>query len=659
MDSGVGSESKESSGLVRESSFASSLSPVVDETSIEDKAPKICGVCEKQFEFSDMYRCLSCCKSETDVNENSSMAAEDSNDMFCEFCIVGLHLRKKHEIIDYKGYQPAVCATHETLSRLFCKDCQVVFCSACIMNHSSHVFVNISEKSAETRKQVFHHLGDLETLLKPLKHQQDVTKRSFDEIKTFSDSFTSEKVTESLLTVCDRVIKDNASQWESLVSQPESLAKLEVSTKSSRDLETSRRLTENNENYTVRLRKLLQMSDGLSIEEFLALEKTVEKSVSDQNARVANHFYLGWSLDLEQVLRSSIKDVLKIIRTASIANVKFTDVDMKPVEVQKSNESLYWPPKNYVKPEAPPMVASDVCKLFNVVVNDKVVTFSVLSQMPEKKYFIKRYQCHHDDCSFVNILLWKHFVCFCDKQGRVDIFCLRSACFINCDMGLENCLQPLAFSRSSKGNWVFTVWNNGLSRIELVNNDSGHKICSMRCKEKPKIWETHGNVWVTVDSNDNLVYYNVVSDTRVTISNLHHGLSQIDGVSLEREVAVKLFDYKLGVSVEAQFNLDSSPVSFSVIKASRFKPVMAACEVMDSQNGCYYIVCNDVLYVGGTKEVPKKELIRIELADPSAISERKSSLSDSVERPSRWTCSYCCVINSASERRCRHCKRKK
>ena len=85
-----------------------------DDASIESNPETlVCSSCEEVVDQTEFYRCSSC--DNCDDSESSI-----SHVLYCDVCI-GPHIKKKHNVLDSKGYQPAVCEAHKTLCSSFCE----------------------------------------------------------------------------------------------------------------------------------------------------------------------------------------------------------------------------------------------------------------------------------------------------------------------------------------------------------------------------------------------------------------------------------------------------------------------------------------------------------------------------------------------------------
>ena len=131
-------------GTEADTSSKTDLEPPQSQTQGDnrDAGHSLCTSCSEGYDSEAMYRCKSC-----------QTVSETPEAFYCKICIVCLHLRKKHDIVDHNGYEPAVCEKHRNLSQHFCKTCVHVFCADCITDHSSHVFHGVEQEATELREK--------------------------------------------------------------------------------------------------------------------------------------------------------------------------------------------------------------------------------------------------------------------------------------------------------------------------------------------------------------------------------------------------------------------------------------------------------------------------------------------------------------------------
>ena len=133
-----------------------------DSLEFKDSENFKCNSCDRIFGKACMLGCKSCGN-----NEPSTSLDNRLRKLYCKICIVANHLRKKHEVVDDRGYVPAVCDEHDNICQYFCETCQKIFCAECIESHMTHNFQSLSQKAVEIRKSVFDLLNESEGLSKP------------------------------------------------------------------------------------------------------------------------------------------------------------------------------------------------------------------------------------------------------------------------------------------------------------------------------------------------------------------------------------------------------------------------------------------------------------------------------------------------------------
>ncbi|XP_075246144.1 uncharacterized protein LOC142339768 [Convolutriloba macropyga] len=138
----------------------SDVNPGTDETEVV-----ACSACGMENEDSTAYyRCNNC--------PNESEGGDSEVATYCDVCVAS-HVRKKHNVVDYRGYEPAICSNHKLISLWFCELCNVAICSYCLMYHKSHSVVMVTESAGAARKDIFLHLGVVETNTKKLNVVKD------------------------------------------------------------------------------------------------------------------------------------------------------------------------------------------------------------------------------------------------------------------------------------------------------------------------------------------------------------------------------------------------------------------------------------------------------------------------------------------------------
>ena len=550
-----------------------------------------CGVCNEEFQTSDLYRCVTC----HSTNDDQIKKVCDTSDgimlheFLCENCIVGPHLRRKHEIIDHKGYIPAVCNKHKNLSRLFCNDCKLVFCSSCIIAHKNHDFISVAEKGVQSRKQIFDYLSQLELVMKPVKHQEDVAKNSLEEITKFSDGFREENVSNSLCKFFTRAIENNDAEWCKIVSSQSEIGVTASSTDASK---VAHELAGDNERFVENLRSLFQKSDGVCVQSLLGMETTVKSSIEKQNARLRNHLFLEWSLNTEEIVKSSIRDLLARIKTPQLTSIVYKKVILNSQKVERVHSDIDWNKLSYDHSGLPGCIDSVASELLNVTYRPDSVEFSILIKLRNRQNLtIASYK--FNNCPVKKILKHDFYIAFFLSERSVCIYCLETKCITE-QLNLGRNLDPLAFQFGANESFFFITWNIESSRIEL-NYPEGHAF--LECESKPKLFETFHSISVLVYPNYDVVVYNWPLKTKVHISKLHHGLSQIDRVHLNGQ-SLELLDFRMGISLEGKIDFTLPNFSFCVTQVVDLKPQVFAINSIVFTEGKCYVIAEGNFYAG-------------------------------------------------------------
>ena len=255
-----------------------------DIASIESNPETIvCSSCEEVVDQTEFYRCSSCDNADSPI----------SDVLYCDLCI-SHHIRKKHGVLDSRGYRPAVCATHRALCSLFCETCQVVFCLKCIDIHCKHDFLAVSKKACEIRKEVFKYLEQFDQLSKPLAERRNDVDISLELKRGAFPDLGIENFSKSLCNNFERIVHENSSKWEELSRQPDVIHAI------------GDRVGSNITN----LRSMLTMSDGVFVSQFLNSKKSFDSSVQEQEHEIESHGYAKWCRTLDSIFKTCIDNVV-------------------------------------------------------------------------------------------------------------------------------------------------------------------------------------------------------------------------------------------------------------------------------------------------------------------------------------------------------------
>ena len=219
-----------------------------------------------------------------------------------------------------------------------------------------------------------------------------------DELNKFAEDFNPENVTDTLCAVFERVIRRHESEWKSLLGDTGFSEKLGVSAASEEILRKSKEMTEQNDGGTNTLRGLLQMSDGMSVQSFLALENFIEVSVLEQNAQINKHLYLHWNVDLEQVIRSLLNDVVGLISSAKIATGDYRFINFEVAEMKSLQYAFEW---NEITPKSADVSMNylyNFSQIYNITYEENSTSFSMICKLRNQKIYRNATYCFSNFC---------------------------------------------------------------------------------------------------------------------------------------------------------------------------------------------------------------------------------------------------------------------
>ena len=123
-----------------------------------------CGLCGESG--VNLYYCENC------PAESDECTNEVHREHLCDSCITA-HVKREHDVKTVKGQVPLICDTHKMLHTLYCKTCDVTYCSKCSKGHSKHELGDIEERATELKKEVFEILTEFELSEKPLRAKKE------------------------------------------------------------------------------------------------------------------------------------------------------------------------------------------------------------------------------------------------------------------------------------------------------------------------------------------------------------------------------------------------------------------------------------------------------------------------------------------------------
>ena len=294
-----------------------------DETSESENENSACNSCIETFPLTVMYRCKSC-PGDSSAAESSGIVASGDELVYCRLCIVGPHLRRNHEIVDSRGYKPAVCEEHRNLCLYYCETCLCVFCSDCTKGHSLHKFKALEEEASEVRKKIFEYLTSSEEQSKPLNHKEAVTQRYFKSRAEFRISLGENKLADTLCLKYEQEIRSNAKKWCKMLKD----VLHDDETQTVTLFEKLKSVNAESGVSCVKLKELLQTSEGNLVKQFIDAEASLKTSTGDQQKELKMHIHMEWTEELLVLVHNSINQALKTVKIPKIARVQMKELEI-------------------------------------------------------------------------------------------------------------------------------------------------------------------------------------------------------------------------------------------------------------------------------------------------------------------------------------------
>ena len=514
-----------------------------------------CSLSEQDFPETKFYRCLKCSE---DLVVPSSEYVNSPVMFLCEHCVV-IHLRKSHEVVDWKGYKPAFCQEHKNLASMFCETCQLVFCFNCIGPHCKHNYKPVSEKASAVRKEIFDFLNQFDQLSKPLATRKELfTKFSKRKDELFPNS-SAEKIIEELYGTCRSIISSNTTDWKKMMEQ-------KLSKKKAHDSLPS--ISKNAHVQITKLRSMLSMSDGVCVSEFLNSNAERHASIQEQKLELESIALVKCCGSLENLLQSALQTVVQ--------NFEIETIEKHPVStyglVLYSKNGVETGLRRSKKEIAGLYVNGD--NLLNVELNKsgllRFYTFAITIKLDEYSRYIRRLKVSSHEFSFTSavdavLLNDAHIACYFKKLSKIEIFHLGSKKMTE-SLPMWEGLEPVFFLGYIDDLFDFLLWDNGNRSFHLYNRDNFNVTCS----EKPTLIAHKETTIAFVELSNKLTIVDFVSGLKIEATPEHHGLSTINQVILHKDAKssavakitqLSLFDYcnKKGVlcslSVESLFSL--------------------------------------------------------------------------------------------------------
>ena len=531
-----------------------------------ENCESMCHGCEDLFGIETLYRCSTCATTET----SGPISQIPMN--FCDACILA-HLRRQHEIVDYRGYRPAVCGAHRKICETFCNKCLELLCLNCTMKHRMHDIQSIAEKAVEVRKAIFCLMDKIEGNSKGIKHREFIATESSKHREDLTESL-SDDITATLTKSYDRVIRENSRMWKKIMQKSDfsQMETVESSNKVSETCDRLQALIARTDESLSDLKNMLQMSDGQSVKCFLFKEREAESVNQSQSEEAAQHYYLGWELQFDEIIARSIRFALQRINCPIFKQCTFENLALSREKLSVSERNVTWETLGRTEYFGNLISAYDSnAELFDLVIGKADISFKVFKKTNnDVKSFVSCFEIEQ------YVIKLPHIHTICKTHEVLSLFGDERARFLNLKTGLklseqiklpENCsLVAVSFFNSLKG-YRFIQWD-ALNSLLSVISQNNKNLREQFCDRKPQSVE-HNSVdfLASIDERNNLKLYNTENGLSFEVSHLNHGLSRVDRIQKVGDNWL-LMDFKMRMILVCAVDLSAeNKISFSIKKA--------------------------------------------------------------------------------------------
>ena len=536
-----------------------------------EEGEPVCHSCSKTFDSDCLFRCKTCAMSMQLSNKNQTVK------LFCKMCIVVLHMRKNHEIIDHRGYEPAKCNKHENLCHYFCEDCQNILCADCIETHIGHKLQTISVKAREVRKEVFNYLYKNEEFSKPVNFRHAIIQDCFDTIPN-KDKLTEEKnLAKVLRTKCKKIISANAAEYSQIIAHNHLISTQSSSVISEEDLEKIRMAFTETSEKDVSLRTLLQLSDGNLIKKFQDSFKQLQIPEEDQENQFPKHIFLQKKISLDECIENAFETAMESFQIPQIEVINMQEIQLNAVknlitsgrEVHCRNLKISkltdTRSSNFLRFQKDP-------ELLNLTLSKNRNFFNLLSlehRVPSiETVVLKMGVVEH-------VFYHKGFLAIA-KLGAVFVFHLKEEEFVS-KIKLLHGQTPLALNVKNHGTFSCLTWSSKKLAVEFAKNKTSRPKVTLKMEQKPELVEHIEKTFALKDAENKVTIWHPFQPRRnshIELSRLHHGLCSIDKIKLVDDGLLFLFDYKRLLVVNFKFDITrKSSSNCSLEKVLKICPV--------------------------------------------------------------------------------------
>ena len=534
--------------------------PQNNATSEAENESSECYSCMEKFPFNVMYRCKSCpVNSEA---ESDKMMASSNEIFYCRLCIVGPHLRRNHEIVDSKGYNPAVCDEHRNLCLYYCETCLCVFCSDCTKSHSLHKFQPLEEKAPEVRGKIFAYITSSEEQSKPLKHKEAVTQSCFKKKAAFRNSFERNKLTDTLCSNYEQEIRSKTKKWCETLKD----VLHDDETQTVALFENLKSVNAESGESCVKLKELLQTSEGNLVKQFTDAEASLKFSAGDQKNELKMHIHMEWTEELHILIHNSINQALKSVKIPGIARVQMEELELDEAKNVPGIERQIECAKMDVISQAENELSGWYTdELFGLNVSQNQCSFFLLTETDEKPS-VERIVLTDVNVKYVFFKIG--YIAICTTMDSFKVYCPERNVFVYEFKVDKNCI-PLQINSWEDNTFSSLAWFEDSLQVKFTPVSNGE----LTLAEKPRLLGQNVEIFSFTHSENKVTIWDRKKNLRMDISNLQHGLSSVDNMKVTDKKTLFLLDYRLHLAVKFHFDLGTEPPrKFSLEKVLKISP---------------------------------------------------------------------------------------
>ena len=319
----------------------------------------------------------------------------------------------------------------------------------------------------------------------------------------------------------------------------------------------------------VKLKELLQTSEGNLVKQFIDAEASLKSSVRDQQKELKTHIHMEWTEELHVLVHNSINKALKTVKIPKTAGVQMEEIEL--------DETKNVPPTERQVDCAKMDVISQSANKKFWHYTDEIWIEHFSGQMffftPERRrgktFYTK--SCFNRRRGEV-CLLQNRLYCNLHNNGLLQSLLSGEKCFCLPISNTQKC-TPLSLHGWADDTFSSLAWFEDSSQVKFTPVSNGE----LTLPEKPRRLGHHVEISSFTHSENKVTIWDRKENLRMDISNLQHGLSSVDNMKMTDNKTLFLLDYRLHLAVKFQFDLGTEPHrKFSLEKVLKISPFSTA-----------------------------------------------------------------------------------